>query len=152
MPIPNIDQILAAGVTGTTQAEAAVGKAWLEKHWQEWDRVEFNVPMGPGVTLWPGAPDYVVKSAQASTKPRADIIVWRNQDRSAAIVELKQRIGGAALGQVITYAHLLQADRPQLVQVYRIVAGASILEGIQPVFDHAGVSVELFPLAVPPSS
>lgn len=151
MALPNLDQILAAGVTGTTKAEAAVGAAWLRKHGGEWDRVAFNVPMGPGLALWPGAPDYVVQAAAASTKPRADIIVYRDEDRTAAIVELKARIGGAAMGQVITYAHMLQADNPRLLQVYKIVAGNSIMEGIQPVFDRNGVEVELFPLAAPPS-
>lgn len=152
MAIPNLDQIIAAGVTGTTKAESAVGSAWLREHGTEWDRVEFNVPMGPGVELWPGAPDYVVKSAQASTKPRADIVVYRNGDQTAAIVELKARIGGAAMGQVLTYAHMLQVDNPRLLQVYKIVAGNSILAGIQQVFEKNGVTVELFPLATPPSS
>jgi len=152
MPIPHIDAILTAGVIpGTDKNESAIGIAWLRKHWQEWDRVEFNVGLGPGVDLGPGVPAYVQKSATASTKPKADIIVYRG-DHVAGVVELKARISGSALGQVLTYSHLLQRDNPRLLQVYKIVAGGSILTGIETVYEHAGVTIELFPLALPASS
>jgi hypothetical protein len=153
MAIPNLEQILSAGVvTGATKQESAVGMAWLRVHGAQWDRVEFNVPMGPGITLWPGAPAYVQASAAASTKPRADIIAWRDNDQVAAVVECKGRIGGAAMGQVLTYAHMLAIDRPRLLQIYKYVAGVSILEGIQPVMEHNGVIVELYPLAALPTT
>lgn len=150
MPIPNIDAILQAGVVaGTTQAETLIGLAWLKAHWREWDRVEFNVGLGPGISLPAGTPANYQKAANLSSKPRADIIVYRPY--TAGIVELKERIRGSALGQVLTYAHMLAADRPDLVQIYKTVAGAAILEGIQPVFAAQNVAIELFPLAVPPT-
>jgi hypothetical protein len=148
MPIANIDAILAAGVvTGATKAESAIGMAWLRAHWQEWARVEFNRGMGPGLQLGDGAPEWLQRSATASTRPRADIVVYRGD--VAGVVELKERIRGSALGQVITYAHMLQADNPRLLQVYKYVAGASILDGIAPAFESNGVIIELFPYAIP---
>lgn len=149
MPIKNLDAILTAGVVpGTNKAESMVGIAWLREHGAEWDRVEFNVGLGPGVQLGPGTPDYVQRSATYSTRPRADMILYRG-DSTAAVVEIKERIRGSAMGQVITYAHMLQADNPRLLQVYKIVVGATIVEGIKPVFDANGVVVELLPLAIP---
>lgn len=151
MPIANIDAILTAGVVaGTTKAESAIGIAWLREHWKEWDRVAFNVGLGPGVFLGPGVPEYVQRSATASTRPRADMIVYRG-DHIAGIVEMKERIRGSAMGQLITYAHMLQSENPRLLQVYKYVAGGSILEGIRPVFEQQGIIIELFPLALPVS-
>lgn len=143
MPIPNLLQIIASPLRiGGTELESAVGRAWLLKHGDEWDRVEFNVGLGPGIDLGPGYADYVQKAATASTKPRADMIVFR--DGSAAIVELKGRIGPSALGQLLTYWHMLQADNPKLLQVYKIVAGQTIQEGLQKVWENYGIIVELF--------
>lgn len=151
MPIPNIDAILRSGVVpGTNKQESAIGLAWLQAHWQEWDRVAFNFGLGPGMNLGASVPDYVQRSATASTKPRADIIVYRGP-HTAAVVELKERIRGSAMGQVITYAHMLKADNPRLLDVLKIVAGATIMEEIRGVFEQNGVSIELFPAALPPT-
>lgn len=147
MPIPNIDAILAAGVIiGANRADTAVGLAWLKAHWREWDRAAFNVTMGPGAEVPAGAEDYVQQWVATTTTQRADIIVYSGN--TAAIVELKQRIGGGALGQLLTYRYLLQIDNPALLQVYLIAAGTSIQAGITEFFRSQGVQVELFPLAV----
>ena len=148
MPIPNLDQIISSGVfIGSNKQEAAVGIAWLKEHGHEWDRVEFNVHLGPGITLPGSTPGYVQKSATASTQLRADMVLFR--DHSAAIVECKGRITASALGQLTAYGHLLKGDNPTLLHIYLYVAGQSIVPGLEPVYDRAGIIVELFPLAIP---
>lgn len=149
--IPNIGVILSSHLKiGGNARETDVAKAWLAKHVNDWDRVEFNVGLGPGLTLPAGTPDWVQKSATDSTKLRADLIVFRGD--YAAIVECKGRIGPAALGQLLTYWHLLTADNPRLLQVYKIAAGQTIQDGITAIFQHAGVEVELFPETIQPGS
>jgi hypothetical protein len=152
MPIPNINAILTAGVLiGQNQKDTAVGLAWLKEHYQEWDRVVFNATIGPGATVPAGSPDYVQKWIASSTPQRADLIVYRNNDQTAGIVEIKQRIDGGALGQLLTYRYLLKLDTPALLQVYMFAIGVSIQAGITEFFRSQGVTVELLTV-VPPVS
>lgn len=148
MAIPNLDQILSSNLQiGGNQIETAVAKAYLTKHADDFDRVAFNVGLGPGVQLGPGFEPWVQKVADSSSKPRADMIGYRGN--TATIVEFKGRIGGAAMGQVLTYWHMLKEDNPQLVQVYKTVAGNTVQDGLPAIFDRYGISVELYPFAVP---
>lgn len=148
MSIPNIGQILASTLQiGGNATETAVAKAYLTKHVDDFDRVEFNVGLGPGITLPPGTPAYVQKSATEGTKPRADMILYRGE--TATIVEVKGRIYSAVMGQLLTYWHMLRADNPRLMQVYKVAAGVTIQDGLQPILFHYGIDVELFPGAIP---
>lgn len=150
MSIPNIGTILSSGLQiGGDKIETAVAHAYLIKHVNDFDRVEFNVGLGPGIDLGPGFEPWVQKAATASSRPRADMIGYRGT--SATIVEFKGRITPAAMGQVITYWHVLTEYNPALLQVYKVVAGQTIQDGLTPIFDRYGISVELFPGAEPPS-
>lgn len=149
MPIENIGAILASTVQiGGNANETAVAKAYLQKHVNDFDRAEFNVGLGPGITLPWDAPAWVQKSATEGTKPRADMILYRGD--TATIVECKGRIYSAVMGQLLTYWHILKLDNPQLLQVYKVAAGQTIQDGLGPILDQYGITVELFPYAVPP--
>lgn len=150
MPIANLPQILASNVQiGGDVIENAVAKAYLAKHANDFDRVELNVGLGPGITLPWDAPAWVQKSATAGTRSRADMILYRGD--YATIVEVKDRIYAAAMGQLLSYWHLLRDDNPKLLTIYKVAAGQSIQDGITPTLHTYGVEVELFPAAwIPP--
>lgn len=146
MPIEDIGRILASRrQIGGDATETAVGRAFLMKHAAEYDRVEFEFHLGPGITMPPGTPAWVQRAATVSTQLRADMVLWRGN--YATIVEVKGRLGPPAIGQLLTYAELFRKDRPQLLELYKVAAGLSIQEGIKPAFDHWGITVELFPEA-----
>jgi hypothetical protein len=63
-------------------------------------------------------------------------------------VEAKGRLDGRAIGQLLTYYRLLKENNPSLLQVYKVAAGLSILNGISDIFYDYGITVELFPYAV----
>jgi hypothetical protein len=150
MAIPNLGTILSSGVQiGGDQIETAVAHAYLILHQEDFDRVEFNVGLGAGIDLGPGYEPWVQKAATASSRPRADMIGYRGT--SATIVEFKGRITPAAMGQVLAYWHIVSAYYPALLQVYKVVAGQTIQDGLTPIFDQYGISVELFPGAEAPS-
>jgi hypothetical protein len=149
MPIPNLGAILSSSLQiGGNRQETAVAHAYLIAHQNDFDRVEFNVGLGPGITLWPGAEPWLQKAATASSKPRADMIGYRGD--TATLVEFKGRIGPSALGQLLTYSHILRQDNPKLLQVYKVAAGNSVQEGLPQLWQQYGVSVELYPGAQPP--
>lgn len=151
MSIPNIGQILASGVQiGGDANETAVAHAYLIRHVDDFDRIELNVKLGPGVDIGPGYEPWVQKMATANSQARADMIAYRGG--AATIVEFKGRITPAALGQVLTYQKLLTQDNPKLLQVYKVVAGESVQNGLTPIFDQYGVSVELYPGVLPPAA
>jgi len=151
MPISNLGALLNSNKQiGGNAAETAVAKAYLIAHQNDFDRAEVEVKLGPGVTLGPEYPDYMQRWAQLSYKLRADMICWRGN--VPTIVECKDRIDGRAIGQLLTYRALLVQDNPTILQVYKVAAGVSILNGIAPIFDTYGITVELFPSAWTPTS
>lgn len=151
MSIPNIGDILSSGLQiGGDATETAVAHAYLIKHVDDFDRVAFAVKLGPGVYPGPGYEPWVYKMAKANSQARADMIGYRGN--YATIVEFKGHVTPSALGQVITYWHLLTADNPQLLQVYKVVAGESVQAGLPAIFQNYGVSVETFPGVAPPAA
>ncbi len=146
MPLTNIDAYLAGGqLPALTPIESAVARAWLIAHQAEYDRVEFNVRLGDGIQLPPGASDFMQRFARAATTKRADMILYSGL--VATIVEVKIRIGASALGQLQTYRLLLQQARPDLTAVNMIAAGQTIEPDISSILAGAAIGVELFPLA-----
>jgi hypothetical protein len=144
MPLKDIGTILSSQTQiGGNQTETAVAKAYLIAHVNDFDRVEFNVGLGPGLDLGPGYPPYVQASATASTKPRADMICWNGD--VPTIVEVKGRISPSAMGQLVTYWHILKEDNPKLLNVYKTVAGETIQPGLPAIFERYGIKVELYP-------
>ncbi len=150
MPLPNIDVYLgAAQLPGSTPLESAIARAWLKEHQAEYDRVEFNVRLGEGVVLPPGSPDYMQKFVRASTTKRADMILYNGN--VATIVEVKIRIGGSAVGQLLLYKKLLLAAHPEIADVKLIAAGSTIEQDVRDFYTGHDITVEIFPLAAPVS-
>lgn len=148
MPIPNLGEIIASTKQiGGNACETAVLKAYLIEHVNDFDRVEFEVRLGPGLDLGPGAPAWLQRCATSSWQLRADMICWRGN--VPTIVEAKERLDGCAIGQLLTYTRLLTRDNPTLMQTYKVAAGLSIANGITDIFFDYGITVELFPWAQP---
>ena len=144
MSIPNIGAILSSSLQiGGDAIESAVARAYLVKHVDDFDRVEFNVGLGPGITLPFGTPAYVQKSATASTRARADMILYRGD--TATIVEVTDRLYAAVAGQLLHYYWLLIEDNPKLHQVYKVAAGQTVQLGVDRFLDTQGILVELYP-------
>lgn len=151
MALHNIGEILnSQKQIGGTQLETAIAKAYLISHVHDFDRVDFNVGLGPGLDLGGAYPPYVQAAATASTKPRADMILWRGE--VPTIVEVKGRIGPSAMGQLLTYWHIMREDNPKLLNVYKAVAGQTIQAGLPAIFERYGIHVELFPGVSPVTS
>jgi hypothetical protein len=148
MTIAGLGDILASSKQiGGDANEDAVARAYLVAHANDFERVDFNVKLGPGVDLGGGWPPYIQRMATANSQARADMIAYRGN--TATVVEFKGNIRPGALGQVLTYWQLLRAQSPQLLQVYKVVAGQTVQFGLTEVFFRYDVLVELFPAAVP---
>lgn len=105
-----------------TQRESGVIRDWLLLHGAEYDRLSFSVRVGEGQTPAPDLPAGVARSVVFSSKKRIDVLAW--QGNTPTIVEVKERITPAVLGQLLTYRQLLleeqpDVDEPRLVAIGR---------------------------------
>ena len=146
MPIGNIAALrVAAQLPGLVPVEAAVARAWLEEHHQEYESVEFNVSLGTGVVLPAGPPAFLEKFVRSSTTKRADMILHLGRD--VTIVEVKVRIGGGAFGQLALYKKLYLAEHQEVQRVHLVAAGITIEPDVMDLYTDHGITVELFPNA-----
>lgn len=146
MAIPNIGLLLTSTKQiGGNAAETAVAKAFLAAHVNDYDRVDIELKLGPGMTIGMEYPPYMQKYAAENFKLRADMVCWNGN--VPTIVECKDRLDGRAVGQLLTYATLIREDNPTILQVYKVAAGQSVLIGVEKVFEANGISIELYPTA-----
>jgi hypothetical protein len=110
-----------------TTLESRMGVAWLAEETYNWNMFAFNVRIGDVVPVPADFMPSVAKAVQEASQKRVDIIAIKG--RSAAIVEVKVRAAIGALGQVLGYATIWQAENPTVTDVQRIVvAGAAMLD------------------------
>lgn len=146
MPIAHLEAWLAMStLPALTNVESAIAKAWLVKHQNDYDTVEFNMRLGAGVKLPPGTPAYIVDAAKAGTTKRTDMVLRRGSD--VTIVEVKKRINAGSMGQLQVYQQLFLADHPATGHIGLVAAGLTVQADIEPILRNAGISVELFPNA-----
>lgn len=148
MQIENLGPVLLTRQIGGDQIETAVAKAYLAAHANEFERVDLNVRLGPGVDPGPTYQPNIRKMAIMNSQLRADMILWRGE--IPTIVEVKDRALPSVLGQLITYWTLLRRDNPKLLQVYKVVAARTVQPGVKDVMEQYGIMLELFPGAAPP--
>jgi hypothetical protein len=84
--------------------------AWILRHAGEYDRYTLSVRVGHGIAPDPSLPQSSQDAATFSTKKRIDILAWRGNQ--PYIFEVKKRLIPAALGQLLTYAHLWSEENP----------------------------------------
>lgn len=144
MPIPRIDELLAVvQFDGMPRPESAVLKLWLQKHGMEFDAIAFNVRMGEGATPHPSLSEATKAQAKLLTQKRADCIVWSGG--YPVIIEVKQRIGLGALGQLTGYKHLFERENPGVPSPQMRAIGYYADNDVVRVLTAHGVTIELFP-------
>ncbi len=82
-------------------AEVAIFKAWALAHGGEFDRFDFNVRVGKGND--PGATfnEAERRNAVMNSQKRIDAVAF--DGKQPIIIEVKDRAGASALGELLTY-------------------------------------------------
>lgn len=126
-----------------TDRETPVIRDYLLRHIHEFDRVSFSVRVGQGQTpaddLLPG----VARSVERSSKKRIDVLGWTGH--TPTIVEVKERIDAAALGQLQMYRQLLLADVPTADEPRLVAIGRYSDDDTLTALRSHGVDVYLYP-------
>jgi hypothetical protein len=129
-----------------TAGESEVIRAFLLEHHDEYDRFTFNKRVGRGIAPDPSHLPAVQQNTSFSTKLRIDILAWRGAQ--PVIVEVKQRVTPAALGQILTYKHHVLEEFPGAPDPELVVVGREGNEDAIVALQAHGVTVYLYPNAI----
>lgn len=104
-----------------TDRESTIIRDWLLAHGPEYDRLSFSVRVGEGQTPNPDDLPGVQRSVAFSSRKRIDVLAW--QGDQPTIVEVKERVNPAVLGQLLTYRQLFLEDNPDAAEPILVAIG-----------------------------
>lgn len=125
-----------------TPGESRVIRAYLLAHIREYDRLVFGKRVGTGVEPDPTHLAAVQTNTIFSTKLRIDILGWRGNQ--PVIIEIKQRITPACLGQILTYKHHFIEENPDAPEPELVVAGREAVDDAIAALQAHGVTVYVY--------
>lgn len=126
---------------GLLPREILVLRAWLKLHEAEYDRFDFNVRMGSGFDPGPTFPQNIRDMAVQNTQKRVDAVGYRGEE--ATLIEVKDRAGYSAIGQLVGYFHLYKAANPTKPTPIMLLVANRIVDDIMPVLTGAGILLNL---------
>jgi hypothetical protein len=126
-----------------TDGESAVIRLFLLEHLREFDTVSFSVRIGAGIESDPTHLPGVQRNAIFSGQKRIDILAFRGTQ--PIIIEVKQRVTPATLGQILTYRHLYLEENPDAPDPELVVAGRWSDDDTTRILQANGVTVYLYP-------
>ena len=84
--------------------EIRIWKKFLKKHGHNFTKYRYDVHVGRGVGILPGFAPVLQQMAITLTQKRIDVVAGRGSD--VWIIEIKERAGMSAIGQLLTYREL----------------------------------------------
>lgn len=126
-----------------TDRESGVLLAYLVAHADEFDEVTFSVRIGKGLEPNPEHLPGVQANTRFSTRKRIDMLARRGE--LYTIVECKERVTPASLGQITTYKHLFLEEHPDAIDPALVVIGRYSDEDTIRALQANGVTVYLYP-------
>ena len=137
------DLLIAKRYPERTDGESKVIRAYLMEHITEYEHLDFSVRIGTAVVPDPAHPQSVQDGAVFSSKLRIDILGWRGGGLD--LIEVKQRITPASLGQILTYRHVLQRELPDAPEPRLVVVGREASPDAVDALTAHGVTVYVYP-------
>lgn len=126
-----------------TDGESAVIRAYLLEHLAEFDSITFAKRLGQGIPADPSHLPGVQANADFSGKLKLDILAWKGS--LPYLIEVKQWVTPAALGQLLTYRHEFLEEFPDAPEPVLVVVGRAASENAIPALQAHGVTVYLYP-------
>ncbi len=125
-----------------TDKESAVMRDFLLRHLDEFDAISFSVRVGQGLTANPDHLSAVQLNTVFSTRKKIDMLGF--QGGRPVIMEVKQHVTPAVLGQLRTYRHLFLEEHPDAREPRLVAIGRSSDDDTLRVLQNEGVDVYLF--------
>lgn len=143
MAPPNYEQLLAQiRLPGLQLVEHQVAMRWLRQKGMLYDRIEFNVPLGP-VPAFPGElTEEQLRQMSFLWRTKADILAYDGP--RVTIIEVKARATKSAMGQLLHYRFWYLKENPQTTEVFVKIIAQWADEGIALTYLEHGFDLELF--------
>jgi len=122
---------------GLLPREVLILREWLRTHEREYDAWDFNVRVGAGMDPGPTFDDNIRKMALDVTRKRIDAVAVKGD--SATLIEVKDRAGASAIGQLLTYLPLFRAAFPQYTTVTAMLLTNRLAPDLLPVIQATGI-------------
>jgi len=126
-----------------TGRESTIILDFLKARGELYDRFEFSVRCGAGQVPDPALPANVQRGIVYSSRKRIDMIVW--QGEQSTIIEVKERLSPAVLGQLLTYQQLLLEDRPGIKTPALACIGRFFDDDTMRVLNGNGIDAYVYP-------
>jgi len=121
--------------------EIAIWKRFLTKYGNKFDRYKYDVHVGQGVGKIPGYSKKDQDMFQRLTQKRIDVVAYKG--RGAFIVEIKDRAGLSAIGQLTAYKRLYQEKYGRFTVTGLAIVAESIDPDVRHVAKTMGIEVVL---------
>jgi hypothetical protein len=95
---------------GMLPREIIIMRNWLKLHEAEYDRFAFNIRIGAGHDPGPVHEDNIRQMAIQNTQKRIDAVAYSGT--GVTLIEVKDRAGFSAVGQLVGYDALWRQDHP----------------------------------------
>lgn len=95
---------------GMLPREILIFKNWLKTNESAYDSFQYDVRLGQGRDPGPNYPDYIRSMAIDRSKFRADAVAMQGQQPT--LIEVKDRAGASAAGQLVAYEALWEVEHP----------------------------------------
>jgi hypothetical protein len=143
-PPNTVAQVLQAdrlNFPGMLPREILVFRSWLRLHESEYTRFDYNYRIGTGFDPGPSVPESIRTMAIQNSQKRIDAVAY--QDGKVTLIEVKDRAGFSAVGQLVGYLHLWQNDHPNDPAPRLLLVCNRTQEDIGLVANRAGIDIEL---------
>lgn len=121
--------------------ETRIWTRFLETTNLDFEKITYDVHLGAGVLPLPADPQYMRDLLSAVTKKRVDAVGETKED--IWLFEVKPRISMSALGQLVTYFELYQAEYRPTKGVMLAAIGEREAPDIRAAFDLYAVNIIL---------
>lgn len=128
---------------GMLPRECLIYKNWLAVYGGRYDNFDYNSRIGPGYDPGPAWPEEMRRMAIANSQKRIDVVAWSGL--IPTLIEVKDRAGASAIGQLMTYFPLWNADHPDLTRCSMMLVSNRAQPGIDVACKYHGVELVLVP-------
>lgn len=129
---------------GMPVAEQLVWRAFLAQYGAQWERYDYNVRLGPGVT----PPDYIVEpwrsASIAASKPRGDVIGW--QGSVPTLFEIERYAKSDAMGQILHYRDVWEESQPGSAAPAMAIVCSDHTPGLERSLEAQGIELYTVPV------
>lgn len=136
------DLLIQRHIKGLTESENTVALRWLRDKGMLYDKIDFNVPLGPKVDFQFEMTDDQRRHADFLYASKADIVAYLDAD--VTIIEVKWRLTKGATGQLAHYAYWYRQQHPEARTISARAIAAYTDPGIAEATLAQGIDIELY--------